>query len=279
MRDHAPTARTAPPARQTTVQRHFPVLFLSDLHLGSRACKEDALLAFLQAHTADLIYLVGDIVDTWTAVGSHWTPTQHRILQLLLDRAADGSRVIYIPGNHDAFFHQFCGQRIAHVEVASHVIHRAGDGTRYLVIHGDSCDIFGQNYPLLATAGAWLDSTVRGLSDRTNRLLRRFGRTEWTGIDRVLAGINDLIRGVDAFDLRLSALARARGADGIICGHFHKPALHAEYGIIYANCGDWVENTTALAETASGRLVLLDGQGRGLENRGVEAGLRLGATA
>ena len=246
---------TPPPARPP---RHFPVMFLSDLHLGSRACRAEALFDFLQAHTADTLYLVGDIVDTWTAVGSHWTDTQHAIVRLLLDRARQGVRLIYTPGNHDAVFRQYAGQNLAGVQIVTHALHRAADGRRYLVIHGDSCDVFGAKYPLLALFGAQLDVKFRGLMSAANRLRRHMGRADWTAHERAVKWVNDIVRGLDAFDLRLSDLARSHGADGVICGHFHKPDLHADHGVTYANCGDWVENSTALVETASGRLLLLD---------------------
>ena len=259
--------------------RHFPVLFLSDLHLGSRACKEDALLGFLQSHTADLIYLVGDIVDTWIASADLWTARQQAILQLLLDRARDGVRLIYTPGNHDALFRQYIGQTIAGVEVVPQIIHEAGDGQRYLVIHGDGCDIFGDRFPLLERLGTWAELATRLASDRLDIWRQRCGRKAWKLADTVLHHANDLIRSLDRFELRLADLARAEGVDGIICGHFHKPALHDQDGVAYANCGDWVENTTALVETGAGRLMLLDwamlgrdkSKGRARLGRGVPA--------
>ena len=45
--------------------RRFRTLFLSDLHLGTRGCQADRILDFLRFHDADVIYLVGDIVDGW----------------------------------------------------------------------------------------------------------------------------------------------------------------------------------------------------------------------
>ena len=163
-----PTGAMAAPPR-----RHFPVLFLSDLHLGSRACRADALLDFLHSHSADTIYLVGDILDTWTAVGAHWTDTQHAILQLLLDRARQGVRLVFTPGNHDAVFRRYNGQHLAGIEVVPHIIHHAADGRRYLVIHGDSRDDFSERFATLALFGARIDVRLRGAMSRLNRLLRR----------------------------------------------------------------------------------------------------------
>ena len=269
----------AAPVAATKPARHFPVLFLSDLHLGSRACKEAALLEFLQSHTADLIYLVGDIVDTWLTTADQWSAKQQAILQLLLERARAGARLIYTPGNHDALFRQYIGQTIAGVEVVPQIIHHAANGQRYLVIHGDGCDIFGDRFPVLERVGAWTELAIRMASDRLDGWLEQRRRKGWKLADTVLHHANDLIRGLDRFEVRLAELARAAGTDGIICGHFHKPALHDQDGIAYANCGDWVENTTALVETTSGRLMLLDWAALGQDKSAIARRHKLGVPA
>lgn len=260
-----PPEALLPPPPTAQGARHFPVLFLSDLHLGSRACRDEALLSFLQSHTADVIYLVGDIIDTWLPLGAHWTRAQHQALAILFERARQGTRLIYTPGNHDAFFRRFIGQPMLGIEVVDRIIHQAADGQRYLVVHGDEGDVFEQHFPRLSRLSARLDSGVRGLIGWINRQRARVGWREWALVDRLVKGFNDAVRACDAFEERLSGLARNAGVDGIICGHFHKPALHADHGVAYANCGDWVENATALVETASGRLLLIDWARHGVE--------------
>ena len=163
--------------------------------------------------------------------------------------------------------------------MVNHTVHVAGDGTRYLVIHGDSEDRFEQKYPLVARFGALVDARFRGLASFANRVRRSRGLPDWSVAERVVKWVNDFVRSLDKFDQRLSDLARAHGADGIICGHYHKPDLHSDYGVAYANCGDWVENSTALAETASGRLLLLDWASHGQEHQPAERHLGFGATA
>ncbi len=243
------------PAPRAT--RHFPVLFLSDLHLGSRACREEMLLTFLQTHSADTIYLVGDIIDTWMPT-RHWTARQQEILALLFARARQGARLVYTPGNHDAFFRRFIGEALLGVEIVDRLIHQTADGTRLLVVHGDEGDIFEARFPRMTRAVARADGAFRGLIAAWNRGRARMGLAPSRLADRVVKWVNDLARACDAFEERLSGLAAAHQADGIVCGHFHKPALHRDFGALYANCGDWVENATALVETAGGRLMLID---------------------
>lgn len=235
----------------------FASLFISDMHLGARSCRDAALLGFLQSHRADKIYLVGDIFDTWHGLGVHWTAQQHAIVQLLLVRAQTGVKIIYTPGNHDAFFRQYIGAEMGNILVADHIIHTCGDGRRYLVIHGDSVDILAGRFPMLSRLAAKTEHVFRGLGQAAQRLLRRFDLPIAARVDWLVARVNDMIRAQDNFQERLVALARKHGADGIICGHFHQPALHDDFGVTYANCGDWVENATALVERHDGALAQL----------------------
>jgi len=263
--DFLPAGALVSPAPTTHAARHFPVLFLSDLHLGSRACRDDLLLSFLQAHTADVIYLVGDIIDTWLPLGVHWTAAQQQVLAILFDRARQGARLVFTPGNHDAFFRRFIGQSMLGVEIHDRIVHKAADGRRYLVVHGDETDLFDARFPKLSRLSTRLDSGMRGLVGWINTRRQRRGLPKSNLAERVVKRFNDIVRACDAFEERLSDVARKHKADGIICGHFHKPALHADHGVEYANCGDWVENATALVETANGRLLLIDWEAHGVQ--------------
>lgn len=68
--------------------RHFRTLFISDVHLGSKAAKADFLLDFLRHHEADTIVLVGDIVDGWRLKRSwYWPQVCNDVVQKLLRKA------------------------------------------------------------------------------------------------------------------------------------------------------------------------------------------------
>ena len=82
--------------------KHARSIFLSDIHLGTKACQAERLLEFLEEHTADNIYLIGDVIDFWSMSRSmHWSKAQNQVVQKLLQRARTDTRVILIPGNHD----------------------------------------------------------------------------------------------------------------------------------------------------------------------------------
>src|ERR1700710_1897596 len=125
-------------------------IFLSDVHLGTRGCQADKLLDFLRDYEADLIYLVGDIVDGWhLKAGWYWPQSHNDVVQKLLRKARKGARIVYIPGNHDEFLRDFYGTHFGGIEVVENIIHVAADGKRYLVVHGDMFD-------LIVTQARWL---------------------------------------------------------------------------------------------------------------------------
>jgi len=237
--------------------QHSRSLFLSDLHLGAKTARPAKVLDFLNSNTADSIYLVGDIFDTWAPMKPNWTPLHDAVVQTLLHRAQAGTRVIYLPGNHDTMFRQHCGEYFGSLTVCEQVVHTTATGQRLLVLHGDVADAFVKRHQWIGRAGAAIDGQLRRAGSLINRARRRLDLPPQTFVETSIARFNALIRRGNRFEARLVDLARAQGHDGVICGHFHKPALHRNFGLIYANCGDWVENFSALAEDPSGNLVLL----------------------
>src|ERR1700742_2167151 len=129
-------------------------IFLSDLHLGTRGCQAQKVLDFLRCYDADLIYLVGDIVDGWQLkTGWYWPQLHNDVVQKLLRKARKGARMVYVPGNHDEFMRDFYGTHFGGIEVVENTIHVGADGRSYLVIHGDIFDLVVQNARWLAHLG------------------------------------------------------------------------------------------------------------------------------
>lgn len=235
-------------------------LFLSDLHLGARGCRPDHILDFLRQNTADEIYLVGDVLDLWHPPFPHWTELHDEILALLLQRVQQGSRLIYLTGNHDSAMRLYRGTHFGRIEVAAEVEHVAADGRRWLVLHGDVCDARILRWHILTRIGSRMDWALRHLDDRLKRLRRHVDPDRRGLIEALLSGVNTMMALGNGYEIRLVARARAAGCDGVICGHFHKPALHDDHGLSYANCGDWVDSFTAIAEDAQGRFTLIEAE-------------------
>ncbi len=129
-------------------------VFLSDIHLGTRACQADRLLDFLREHPAEQTYLVGDIIDFWAMSRSiSWSQAQNTVVQKLLRRARHGERVVFIPGNHDEALRDYCGIVFGDVEVVDEMVHETADGRRFLLIHGDQFDQVTRHHRWVAVLG------------------------------------------------------------------------------------------------------------------------------
>lgn len=241
--------------------RRFRSLFLSDTHLGAKGCRADRLLDFLTRHDADMIYLVGDIFDSWQTFQPRWSPVHDAVLQNLMGKVRKGGRIVYVPGNHDRVLPRHHGVYFDSVEVVERVLHTAADGTRYLIVHGDCFDVVSTHAPWLSRIGGHVDRAMRAADTVLNRVTRFLGLTDWSLLEKMLSRVNRMITRGDLFGRRLATMAREHAAAGVICGHFHSAAIHREFGVLYANCGDWLENCTAIAEDDHGRLHLIAWKG------------------
>jgi len=241
----------------------FRSLFLSDLHLGARASQPRAVLDFLKAHEAATIYLVGDILDLWHGGRVHWSPLHEAVMNELERRALTGTRVVYLAGNHDAVLRLPGSARLPEAwELREALVHKASDGRAYLVLHGDQADSRLLRLHIMTRLGSRADALLRRLDGWLGRRLELWSRKgDDSPIRAVIRRFNGLLVMGGRFERRLVALAGAAGAHGVICGHSHKPGLREVNGLSYANCGDWVDSFTALAEDESGALTLIDWSG------------------
>ncbi|PID37413.1 MAG: UDP-2,3-diacylglucosamine hydrolase [Rhodobacterales bacterium] len=230
-------------------------LFLSDLHLGARACRAGEILEFLNQNHAEKIYLVGDILDIWHVAQVYWSRTHDAILDELERRAAQGVEVIYLPGNHDDALRKGSTLPLRGFTLTETTLHETADGKKHLVLHGDQCDRRILRWHAITRIGSRMDAVLRGF-DEWLRAKRGTCHAEETLIEQALKAANGLLSLGNSAEKRLSLLARAVGADGVICGHSHKPGLRSHDGIAYANCGDWVDSMTALVEDHNGQLRL-----------------------
>jgi UDP-2,3-diacylglucosamine pyrophosphatase LpxH len=138
-----------------TCQIQVRSIFLSDIHLGTKACQAAPLLEFLKAYTAQHMFLLGDIVDLWAMSrgGVHWTSAQNTFVQKMLRRSRHGEKVIFIPGNHDEAMREYAGAMFGDVMVLKEHIHTAADGRRYLLLHGDEFDQVTLHHKWIAILG------------------------------------------------------------------------------------------------------------------------------
>ena len=233
-------------------------LFLSDIHLGSKGCQADQLLDFLRYYDANIIYLVGDIVDGWQLKsGWYWPQSHNDVVQKLLRKARKGARMIYIPGNHDEFLRDYYGTHFGGIEVVEDAIHVAADGTPYLVIHGDMFDIVIRHARWLALLGDKAYDFAIWINTYFNALRRSLGFTYWSLSQCAKLKVKNAVNFIGAFETALAGEARRRGVKGVICGHIHHAVVRRQGGFSYINCGDWIESCTAVIEHFDGSFELI----------------------
>jgi UDP-2,3-diacylglucosamine pyrophosphatase LpxH len=239
-------------------QFRFRAIWISDLHLGTTGCQARHLLDFLRHTESEYLYLVGDIIDGWQLRRRWYWPQAHNdVVQKVLRKARKGTRVVYIPGNHDEFGRHFLKLSFGGIEVCEEVTHVTADGRRLLVLHGDLFDAVVQRARWLAIVGDRLHATILHLNRWLNALRARMGFPYWSLAQFLKLKVKNAVSYIVDFERAVAAEARQRGVHGVVCGHIHKAEIREIEGILYCNDGDWVESLTALVEDGDGSLRVL----------------------
>jgi UDP-2,3-diacylglucosamine pyrophosphatase LpxH len=236
----------------------FRTIWISDVHLGTRGCKVDFLLDFLRNTESRYLYLVGDLIDAWQLRKAwYWPQSHNEALRLILRKAGRGTRVFYVPGNHDEFFRDYTEMRFGGVTLLDDVVHKTADGRRLLIIHGDAFDGVVAHARWLAALGHWSYELAIWGNSVFNRVRRTLGYPYWSLSAYLKQKVKNAVSFVSDYEHTLAEEARKRRVDGVVCGHIHKAELRDIEGVLYANDGDWVESCTALVEHDSGELEIL----------------------
>ena len=231
-------------------------IFISDVHLGTRACQAESLLAFLREHESEYLYLLGDIIDFWAMNRSvQWAGAHNTVVQKVLRRARHGCKVFFIPGNHDEALREYAGVAFGDIRVESEWIHETLDGRRYWLVHGDEYDQVTRHHRWVAVLGdVGYNALVRinMVLSRVRRLLRRPGY--WSLAGYAKQKVKKAVSFIFDFEDAVAHAAAQRGVDGVVCGHIHSAADRRIGNVRYLNCGDWVDTCSAIVEHFDGRI-------------------------
>jgi UDP-2,3-diacylglucosamine pyrophosphatase LpxH len=238
------------------MERNYRSIFISDVHLGTKDCKAEALNNFLKHNTCDTLYLVGDIIDAWKIQQNKWRWKQSHtnVVRRVLGHAKRGTRIVYVVGNHDEFIRPLLpyGFHFVKVELHNQIEHIGADGKHYLVVHGDLFDGITRLAPWIAFLGDKAYDTVLSINSKLNWILHRMG-LHYFSLSRFLKHkVKKAVDFIFQFERNLAAYCKKRGFDGVICGHIHHAEIKDIDGVVYMNDGDWVESCTALVEHRNG---------------------------
>lgn len=207
-------------------------LFISDVHLGSKGCNAEQVLETLKRYEPEHLFLVGDIVDGWLLKKRFYWPQSHtNVLRKILSYSKKGTKVIYVPGNHDEFLRQYDDLHFGNIEVHEEYVWNGA-----LVTHGDLYDgvvklkWLGVLGSLGYDAAIAVDRGLKGLGVKTS--LSKYLKER----------VKEAVKFVTDFESELARQARQRGCHTVICGHIHQPEDREVDGVRYLNTGDWIEN-------------------------------------
>ncbi len=246
------------PEKAITQRRRFRTIWISDVHLGTRGCNAGLLIDFLDHVDSEQLYLVGDIIDGWRLKKKFYWPASHNdIVWRVLKRARRGTKITYIPGNHDEMFRQFTGLNFGGVQIRRQAVHTTADGRRLLVLHGDEFDAIMLSHRWLAYLGDAAYHAMMVLSGWVNFWRRKLDLPYWSLSKHAKHKVKNAVEFISDFEKIVAREAGSRGVDGVVAGHIHTAEMRAIDGIDYYNDGDWVEGCTALVEHFDGRMEIL----------------------
>jgi UDP-2,3-diacylglucosamine pyrophosphatase LpxH len=234
-------------------------VFISDIHLGFKGCSAELLLDFLHHVEMDYLFLVGDIIDVWSMQKTMFWPQSHNnVLRTILGKSKRGTKVIFVPGNHDAVFREFDGAVFGNLEIHREYVHRGADGKRILILHGDEFDSVVKCSPWLAKLGSNIYDILLAVNPYINWVRRMCDLPHWSLSAYLKSKAKKAVQYIGSFEEAVAHAARKRAVDTVVCGHIHRAEIRQIDEILYCNDGDWVESCSSLIEDMNGQLRLID---------------------
>jgi len=231
-------------------KRFVDVVVVSDLHLGTYACRAKEFLAYLKSVTPRLLILNGDIIDGWQ-FSKHYFPAVHMaVIQEIFQLLANGTRVIYITGNHDEILRRYSDIQLGNFQLTDKIVIEI-NGKMTWIFHGDVFDHTTRRQAKLWTRlGSNGYASLLAFNSFINRLMKLLGKKKLSLSKRIMEQFNKRMVNIGAFETLIAELAIEKKYDSVICGHIHQPQKRIfsnEFGsVTYLNSGDWVEHLTAL---------------------------------
>lgn len=231
-------------------------LFISDLHLQeSHPRTAEAFFRFLDEHAAhaEQLYLLGDIFEYWAGDDDLDAPFNARVVAALRALADCGVAVFWMAGNRDflvgAGFARAAGLTLLpepHVALIG--------GQRIALVHGDAECTLDTKYMAFR-------AMVRQPAWQAQFLALPLAQRK-----QVIAGLREGSREahttktceiMDVTPDAIESLFAATGADVLIHGHTHRPALHRHGGKRRYVLPDWELD----GELARGGWIAVDAHG------------------
>lgn len=214
--------------------KNIQALFLSDIHLGFKGSNAEEVLEVLKEYNPKILFLVGDIIDGWLLKRKFRWPQSHtNVIRKILSYSKNGTKVIYIPGNHDEFMREYIGLTFGSLEVHNEYVWKDT-----FITHGDLYDGVVQ----LKWLGI-LGSVGYDMAISIDRFLKKLGVRR--SLSKYLKSkVKEAMKFITQYELELVRQAKKNKCKVVLSGHIHLPEDKKVDGIRYLNCGDWIENNS-----------------------------------
>ena len=240
------------------METHFKTIVISDVHLGTKGSKSKEVVRFLKQYSCDNLILNGDIIDGWQLKKSgSWKRKHTRVFNRMLKMMdCDRTKIFYLRGNHDDFLDQILPLEIGNLSILKDMVYES-KGKKFFIAHGDVFDSVTTNLRWIAYLGDIGYTFLLWINSQVNYYRRKQGLPYYSLSQYLKSKVKSAVSYIDEYEIELSKMAKAKGCDGIICGHIHKAEIKIIDGISYYNSGDWVETLSALAEDHDGNWQLI----------------------
>ena len=230
-------------------KRKLEIVVISDVHLGSKACHVDELLAYLSSVQPKRLILNGDILDIESTTNYYFPPSHLKVIRKFLSMASKGVEIYYLMGNHDETFRKYTKSSISNIKFCNKLFLNL-DGKKAWFFHGDVFD-------MSLTKTKWI-AKLGGLGYRFLKLLNRSEYWIRKKLGKPSLSLSEYLKSSpekrkayeNQFIDTVVDLAIDNNVTYVICGHLHKPkkeVVETQRGdCVYLNSGDWVDNLTAL---------------------------------
>ncbi|MDD2438570.1 MAG: UDP-2,3-diacylglucosamine diphosphatase [Massilibacteroides sp.] len=236
------------------MKKYYSTVVVSDIHLGSEHSHTQEVTDFLKQIHCDRLILNGDIIDGWQLQkpGRRWKQEHTCFFKVLMKMMEIyNTEIIYIRGNHDDFLDNLVPFTFANISILKDYLLET-NGKRYYVTHGDIFDSVTTHMRWLARLGDIGYTFLLWLNKYYNRIRKKQGKPYYSLSQAIKQKVKNAVSYISDFERTLVAFAKEKKADGIICGHIHRPANTFYENIHYLNSGDWVESLSALVENEQG---------------------------
>lgn len=242
---------------------HYHSLFVSDIHLGTKACQVQYLLKFIHDNTFDRVFLLGDIVDIHAMKRKwYWTKDHNTFIQKILKMSRKDVKCVYCVGNHDDAIKEFIKDGMdfsfGDIKVCNEYNYKSISGKKFVLMHGDVFDGAIRSIGWLYWVGDHAYDIALSLNTFYNKIRRLFGWNYWSLSAYLKSKVKQAIEVFNRFDELAVRTCLVGSCDGMIYGHSHTPKMKTIKTKLILNTGDVVENLTCIVETINGEFQLIN---------------------